>query len=231
MRKLLNFAGLRHRRALVPRYLWVQTLGAVMATASAVSGRSSNSPSIPALGIPSPTAFCERMLSAGSRHGGFSSKGNRMRSGTYELLGFLSSLAFLIAPAVGRAEHQLEGFSSASSTGGSGVLEFTLDCQADFGPTARMCDSLEVMRTTNVSGGLSGSAWVRPVFQPTGSTGAIDASGLFVSKGSQVLSCNGWKDSGNAFTGLSVDRRGRFSANSCSSGQRVACCTPVGAAP
>jgi hypothetical protein len=154
-----------------------------------------------------------------------------MRSWIYGLLGFLSSLAFLIAPAVGRAEHQLEGFSSSISTGGSGVLEFTLDCLADFGPTARMCDSLEVMRTTNAAGGsLSGSAWVRPVFQPTGSTGAIDASGLFVAKGSQGLSCNGWRTSSSTFTGLSVDGRGRFSANSCSSGQRVACCTPVGAA-
>jgi hypothetical protein len=153
-----------------------------------------------------------------------------MRSWTYRRLGFLSSLAFLIAPAMGRAEHQFEGFSRSISTGGSGVLELNLECRADFGPTARMCDSLEVMRTTNGSGGLSGSAWVRPVFQPTGSTGAIDASGLFVTKGSQALSCNGWKDTTGTFTGLSVDGRGRFSTSSCTSGKHVACCTPVGAA-
>src|SRR5262245_54474692 len=170
------------------------------------------------------------MVLAGSRHGGFSWKGNAMRSWTYKLLGFLSSLASLIAPAVGRAEHQFEGFSSSISTGGSGVLEFNIDCQVDFGAAARMCDSLEVMRATNVSGRASDSGWVRPVFQPTGSTGAIDASGVFVTKGSQALSCNGWRDTSGVFTGLSVDGHGRFSASSCNSGKRVACCTPVGAA-
>ena len=70
-----------------------------------------------------------------------------------------------VAQASNSVTHELEGFTSGTFSGAQGVLGFTLACQTDFGATARMCDSMEVIQTTHVPIGPSGDAWVRPRFQ------------------------------------------------------------------
>jgi hypothetical protein len=142
----------------------------------------------------------------------------------------------LLGPPVAQAEHELVGFTSATMTGDTGVLGFTLACQAEFGSTARMCDSLEVMRTTNVPSGLSGTAWVRPVFQPMGfgmsstSSGTVTRSMSMDASGIRAtilgdLTCYGWAIAGD--DGLTVDANGGFGRTGCPTLQSVACCTPV----
>ena len=42
---------------------------------------------------------------------------------------------------------QIVGHTTTTHTGGEGVRTFTLACQADFGPAARMCTSEEVIDT------------------------------------------------------------------------------------
>ena len=131
---------------------------------------------------------------------------------------------------------QLVGFTSTSYTGDTGVLAFTVACQAEFEAGSRMCTSEEVLNTVTVPTALSGSAWVRPVYQPfnaeedstsTVTTRVLDASGRIA--GSTVLrglSCTGWSDGGG--TGLSVDGSGRFlTTNNCDDPHPVACCALV----
>jgi hypothetical protein len=49
--------------------------------------------------------------------------------------------------------YQLVGFSTTERQGNGGVLTFTLDCQADFGPAAHMCTTSEIMETAGERGG------------------------------------------------------------------------------
>jgi len=49
-----------------------------------------------------------------------------MRNRARSLVLQLSAAGLLLAPAVSRADNELAGFSSATSSGGGGVLEFTL---------------------------------------------------------------------------------------------------------
>jgi hypothetical protein len=132
----------------------------------------------------------------------------------------------LLGPPVAQAEHEFVGFTNATMTGDTGVLRFTLACQDHFGPTARMCDSLEVMRTTSVPGGLIGDAWVRPVFQPTGTADVVDASGASTSSISN-FTCYGWSYSGSGNSGFTVDLNGSFGFYTCDFTNPVACCVPV----
>ena len=85
------------------------------------------------------------------------------------------------------ARFQLVGFTSELRTGASGVLNFTLACQAEF-PGSRMCTSVEVMETTNVPAGLPPRAWVRPVFEVSTFT-ERDSSGATRTFGN--LGCQG----------------------------------------
>jgi hypothetical protein len=101
-----------------------------------------------------------------------------------------------------------------------------------------MCDSLEVMRTTGVPGGLSGNAWVRPVLQPLGfgiagtgmATRIMDASGASTTY-LDDLTCGGWASSSSPTEGLYVDGTGRFQRSVCTSSLQVACCEPVSGPP
>jgi hypothetical protein len=144
----------------------------------------------------------------------------------------MRSLAMLVALVVGSAgngqaeqcttTHELVGFTSATLNGGQGVFAYTQTCQAQFGAQARMCDSLEALRTTNLPAGLVGSAWVRPFFAPT-SIGAVDASGA--SANGAELSCQGWTRSDAS--GLTVTAAGGFPLGSCNQARPVACCVPT----
>ena len=149
----------------------------------------------------------------------------------YKLNHFLVLLIVLGVPAATCALRpqppmslQLVGFSSATFTGNTGVLDFTLACQAEF-PESRMCNSVEVMETIRVPGDLSGHGWVRPVFQPVAGAGfamfALDAAGgttLEVGK----LSCRSWR--ANDLMGLTVDASGSFVSRDCDVDRAVACC-------
>jgi hypothetical protein len=119
---------------------------------------------------------------------------------------------------------QLVGFTAAGFTGDTGVLDFTLACQAEF-PESRMCNSVEVLETIRVPSSLEGHAWVRPVFQPAASAGftmfALDAAG----GGAQEvgnLSCRSWR--ANDLMGLTVDATGSFVARECDTPRAVTCC-------
>jgi hypothetical protein len=140
------------------------------------------------------------------------------------------------APPAGGASprFQLVGFTTATFTGGQGVLGFTLACQQEFADS-RMCTSLEILETTKVPGGLAGEAWVRPTITtdlPTAGT-VVDASG--VSAVPDFLSCDGWRDNGSTpfSNGLVVDGAGRFRSRfttlftECGVARAVACCAPV----
>ncbi len=146
----------------------------------------------------------------------------------------LLTLLLILLPGLGHAQqsattHELAGFSTSTFDGGQGVFTYTLACQSDFGSTARMCDSVEVLRTTNVPSGLTGDAWVRPHFSPFSINGtsevrmALDASGK---RGDpEQLSCDGWQPGGSS--GLKVDATGRFALHSCGNTLAVACCVPI----
>lgn len=144
------------------------------------------------------------------------------------LLVLFVSLVIALPAAAQQAcsDFELVGFTSTTYLGTAGVLGLTVGCQAEF-PDSRMCTSVEVMQTVNVPAGLSGDAWVRPVFVPVGTgsaaTATLDASGLrdYTNDG---LSCRAW--SGFTSTGLVVSSDGAFSQPSgCATTPRsVACC-------
>ena len=125
------------------------------------------------------------------------------------------------------ARFQLVGFTTATFTGGEGVLGFTLACQAEF-PGSRMCSSVEVMGTTVVPASLTGEAWVRPVMVPfalaSGGAHVLDAAGI-VGSPSQI-GCDGWR-TGTGNTGLSIYADGRFTRLACYTPRAVTCCAPV----
>jgi hypothetical protein len=120
------------------------------------------------------------------------------------------------------ARFQLVGFSSETFTGGQGVLGFTAACGAEF-PGSRMCTSVEAMETVRVPSGLSGSAWIRPVFVDVGEL-AVDVSGVHRSHAVE-LTCDGWH--ANLLTGLLITAEGAFTYDICTSAFSVACCAPV----
>ena len=139
-------------------------------------------------------------------------------------------LAVLSPP---RPRIQLVGFTSGNLTSDTGVLGFTLACQAEFAES-RMCSSMEVLESVSVPSGLNGTAWVRPSFTPVSISGgsnttvALDASGVqrAGAPGSDgLLSCSGWSQSVTA-SGLTLDANGRFVGRPCNDavGRSVACC-------
>jgi len=120
---------------------------------------------------------------------------------------------------------QLVGFSTTPRTGDAGVLGMTLECQNDFSGS-RMCTSIEAMETVNVPSGLSGDAWIRPVFQPSGVLNALDASGVS-SGGATNLTCQGWSFS-TVLGGMVVNANGSFASDrGCDFARPVACCALV----
>ena len=124
------------------------------------------------------------------------------------------------------ARWQLVGFTSATFTGGQGVLTFNTGCQTEF-PGSRFCTSVEVMESSHVTPTLSGTAWVRPTIEgPHGQN--FDASGIYGGY-SSVLSCNGWSSvATSSDSGLTIDSQGRFNTQlDCNVARSVACCALV----
>ena len=121
------------------------------------------------------------------------------------------------------ATYELVGMTTTNVPATSGVLGFTEECQALFGLGARMCTSVEVMRTTVVPVPVPGfSAWVRPQIAGTSDL-AFDASG--VTSTARDLSCGGWSQAtGN---GLATNELGQFGLLACEASARVACCTEI----
>jgi hypothetical protein len=126
---------------------------------------------------------------------------------------------------------QLVGFTTATSTGGPGVLGFTLACQQEFA-NSRMCTSLEILETTAVPAGLAGEAWVRPAIVAPDVNVQVDASGVIGD--ATNLTCSGWSFGTSGLGALVVDGSGRFRQSSgtgpssfCNALRPVACCAPV----
>jgi len=132
-------------------------------------------------------------------------------------------------PGKGLVKYELVGHSSNMVNGGAGVIGMTQACQAEF-TGSRMCTSEEVMNSANFgSFNPTALAWVRPVVISTSvgySEILMDASGVknAGSAGYAGMSCQGWRSGGD--NGLSVDKKGSFSLNSCATIQPVACCSP-----
>jgi hypothetical protein len=128
---------------------------------------------------------------------------------------------------------QIVGVTSTSHLGGEGVRTFTLACQADYGPAARMCTSEEVLQTV-VWPVIEADAWVRPVFVSTSGIGGAEVDVSGVKGDSQYMSCYGWNDSTINYSGMTVTTAGaiRFSdvmgnGLRCDVPRRVACCKRV----
>jgi hypothetical protein len=137
---------------------------------------------------------------------------------------FLAALCITVGHTCGHValspRFQLIGFTSTLHLGDTGVLGFTLACQAEF-PGSRMCTSQEVMETTSLPESLAGDAWVRPVV--TGDKyGAIDASGVRA----EDLSCSGWSNAnGSTAAGLIVSESGSIRVTpGCEDPRAVSCC-------
>ena len=123
---------------------------------------------------------------------------------------------------------QLVGFSTATFDGDEGILGFTLRCQSEFDstfPGSRWCSSEEVIETTDVPSGLTGSAWVRPAFAHAGGGNPIDLSGLM--NNGDALTCRRWGSASLQDKGLSMNSVGSFTGGTCSTPIAVACCALV----
>jgi hypothetical protein len=122
------------------------------------------------------------------------------------------------------------GVTSTSQQGGEGVRTFTLACQEDYGPAARMCTTEEVLNTI-VWPPLEADAWVRPVIVSGDSSSNTDVSG--VGGGARRLSRDGWADSTKNTSGITVTTSGAMTTLvpggtlTCDELRRVACCKRV----
>ncbi len=106
------------------------------------------------------------------------------------------------------------GVTNRYLAGNRGVLNYTLECQAQF-PGSRMCFVEELLRTRNVPRRLADSyAWIQP------------DSSL-----SETTTCKGWMSGLNTDTGLAIaidpTCYAGFVQKSCDSRLAVACCAPV----
>lgn len=140
---------------------------------------------------------------------------------------FLGALCVTVGHTCGHVSptlrFQLVGFTSTTYTGDTGVLGFTLACQAEF-PGSRMCTTEEVMETTLVPANPSSEAWVRPAFQGYSDPIALDASGFRAHP--HELSCRGWASaSSSTYFGIYLDSSGHIKdSGACSQPRSVSCC-------
>jgi len=130
------------------------------------------------------------------------------------------------APCEAPLRYQFVGFSEQDVDGSWGVLFYTRMCQETYGPTARMCNSLELMETVAVPRHVGTEGWVRPVFLGNGYS---DVSGIAAS--GPNLSCNGWLKKydpwDDPYTGLKVSGDGHFFLDLCYNQNSATCCAPV----
>ena len=130
------------------------------------------------------------------------------------------------------APFQLVGFTAATFTGGQGVLGFTRACQAEF-PGSRMCESQEILATTQLPSTLSGNAWVQPSIVSEAAGAVVDASGA--QQSAMEMTCFGWSHNLAGAGGLLVDAAGRFTPSRhlppagalCDTAHAVSCCAAV----
>ena len=118
---------------------------------------------------------------------------------------------------------QFVGFSTATCTGGVGILKMHKMCQTDF-PNSRMCMSWEIIQTNNLPSAI-GTAWVQPIVADSYNGIAYDISG--VSNPYSELTCHGWSSSDGQTSALAVTSDGQFGIHVCSDILSVACCAPV----
>jgi len=114
------------------------------------------------------------------------------------------------------------GHTLATHLGDTGVLQFTLACQVDFGPSARMCTSAEVLAITPLPAGFVADSWVRPVV----GSGPIGLEATDVS-GQPFESCSSWTS--QIDVGLTMTPTGGFANQACDEARPVACCRPSAA--
>lgn len=125
----------------------------------------------------------------------------------------------------------------------SGFLGKTRKCQEEFGATARLCYSHEVIETTNlppVANYHSNQGWLHPRLEGTGAAYvntttvipfSTDASGH--SRDPKQLTCRGWISSNATDNGLVVsnslpDSEGGITTSQCSATDvGAACCGPI----
>ena len=128
-----------------------------------------------------------------------------------------------------QGRYQLVGFSTDTNKGQEGVITFTQSCQSDFGPTARMCSSVEVMETVDFPTLPYTYAWVRPVIIGNGYTDVSGVRHWDILDG-RFLSCSGWTFTGGnqgLYTGLAIESDGSFWLQECNIDLPTACCAPV----
>ena len=121
---------------------------------------------------------------------------------------------------------QLVGFTSAAMLGNTGVLGFTLACQAEF-PDSRMCTTQEVVETVVVPSLSGPDAWVRPVFIMDPETGRYAETISGEVGTAQILNCSGWKIGVAGQRGFAATATGSFELRGCFEALPVACCALV----
>jgi hypothetical protein len=119
------------------------------------------------------------------------------------------------------ARFQLVGFTSATYTGAmGGPFGVTQKCQIEF-PNSRMCSVEEVILTTTIPSGLTGTAWVH---LPADDRQAVQAS---VEPWPYFFNCNGYSEESDSSIGVVVDINGLANQPHCIDVHRIACCALV----
>lgn len=127
------------------------------------------------------------------------------------------------------------GVTAAKFKGDAGFLNLTAACRDEFGASARMCSSVEILESNTLIPDI-GECWVRAVFQPiaTGSPGVatMDASGVYLdglsaSTSPENFTCDGWSSDSSNASALVLKPSGGFAVRGCGTNRPVSCCAPV----
>lgn len=121
--------------------------------------------------------------------------------------------------------YQVAGFTNTTVPGTGGYLALANACETEFGSSARVATSQEVLDTPALATG-TGQAWVRGI---SASGGFVNgwimemASGIWA----QSINCQGWRDIGTTGS-LALDTSNHsFTTASCNSSNKVACAIPA----
>lgn len=132
-------------------------------------------------------------------------------------------------PAPGQIAFEFVGFSSTSVDGASGLLVLNQACQADFGPSARISTSAELLATSSLTPQGSGTAWVKSsivaVLSGISPPVALDMSGAELELGDGI-DCDGWSSPAGSSLLIEGQTMSFSSQSSCSGSRRVACAIP-----
>lgn len=140
----------------------------------------------------------------------------------------------------GVVDGRFVGLSGASVTADVGYNGMNAACQATFGAQARMCNSVEIMKSPGMTvpapEGVQFGVWVNPVLVLTyfdefiSALRIMDASGTIAILGDS-LNCDGWSSAHDSRRGLILYRGGSheavlFGLGGCHHTNTVACCMP-----